>query len=152
MEKIIKNKKAEFSAMNWVIAGILLSGIIALFVIQTQSLSNEYEVVNVTSDDFDNTFNKFDDNANVAKDMWNKTTGEGGLSTVGSLVLLFKSTTSVIGLIFNSVTLVTSQMFGFTEYFGIPSQVGFIFFTILLSIVMVIIVFRIINSLNRRDL
>lgn len=151
MKNIYKNKKAETSTTDFIISMILFSGIIALLVISANNLSTKYSS-NITSEDFSEKFNKFENNTNIAKSMWDKTTGEGGLSTIGSLELLFASTVQVISLVFSSVTLAGSQMFSFTEYFGIPSNVGFIFASILFAILMVFVIFRVINSLNRRDL
>jgi len=148
----IKNKKGEFLARDWVVASILFSGVIALLVMATGSMVNEYDVKNITSDSFSNQFDKFENNTQTATKMWNQTTGEGGLSTVGSFDVLFKSTFGVISLVFNSVKLVGTQMFSFVEYFGVPSEVGFLFFTILSSILSVIIIFIIISSVSRRDI
>lgn len=146
------NKKAKMLARDWVVAAILFSGIIALLVFQVGSLVDEYDTPNVTSAEFSEQFDKFDENTGTAQEMWEKTSGEGGLSTVGTFDILFKSTFGVISLVFTSVTTVGSQMFGFTEYFGIPSEVGFLFFTLLMTILSVIIVFIIISSVSRRDL
>lgn len=152
MKKLIQNKKGEFLARDWVVAAILFSGLIALFVMATSSMVDNYGTENVTSSEFSNKFNKFENNTEIASGMWNQSTGEGGLSTVGSFDVLFKATFGVISLVFSSVTLVGSQMFGFTEFFGVPSEVGFLFFTILSSILTVIIVFIVISSVSRRDI
>ncbi len=152
MKKIIKNRKGEFLARDWVIAAVLLSGMVALFVVGANSLTNEYDTSNVTSDEFSEKFDKFSENTEYAQKMWNQTTGEGGLSTVGTFDILFKSTFGVISLVFSSVTLVGTQMFSFTEYFGIPAEVGFLFFTILSSILAIIIIFIVISSILARDI
>jgi len=152
MKKLKINKKGRMLARDWVVAAILFSGLIALFVVQANSMVDRYEVENITSDDFSDKFDKFSENTDYAQEMWNKSTGEGGLSTVGTFDILFKSTFGVISLVFTSVVTAGSQMFGFTEYFGIPSEVGFLFFTILSSILAVIIVFIVISSVSRRDL
>lgn len=146
------NKKAQFLARDWVVGAILFSGVIALLVLQVGSMVDQYDAQNITSDEFSEKFNKFEDNTDIAKQMWNKTTGEGGLSTVGTFDILFKSTFSVISLVFSSVSLAGTQIFAFTEYFGVPSEVGFLFFSIMMSILSVIIVFIIISSVSRRDL
>lgn len=145
------NKKA-FLARDWVVAAILFGGIIALMVLQVGDLVNTYDAENIVSEEFSSRFNNFENNTQVAASMWNKTTGEGGLSTIGTFDILFKSTFSVISLVFTSVTMAGVQIFGFTEYFGIPAEVGFLFGSILLSILSVIIVFIVISSVSRRDL
>lgn len=139
-------------ARDWVIAAILFSGVIALFVLGLGSLVSDHGVDNIVDDDFSNSFDKFQNNTNIAEQMWNQSTGEGGLSTIGTFDILFKSTFGVLSLVFNSVKLAGTQMFSFVEYFSIPSEVGFTFFTILMSILSVRIVFIVISSVSRRDL
>ena len=146
------NKKAEMLARDWVISAILFTGIIALLVLQAGALVDTYGVENVTDTEFNNKFNDFENHTAIAANMWNATSGEGGLSTIGTFDILFTATFSVIDLVFSSVTMAGSQIFGFVTYFGIPKEVGFIFGTILLSILSVIIVFIIISSVSRRDL
>ncbi len=146
------NKKGEILARDWVMSIILFSGIIALFVISVGTMADNYGTENITSESFSENFDKFEETTNIAQEMWDKTSGEGGLSTVGTFEILFAATFGVISLIFSSVTNVISQMFSFVEYFGIPFNVGIIFFTTLLSLLFIIIVFIIISSVSRRDL
>jgi len=145
------NKKG-FVARDWVIAAVLFSGVIALFILAVADLGNEYGNPNVVDANFQSKFDKFDENVEFAEEIWNKTSGEDGISTIGTFEVLFKSTFGVISLVFSSVTLAGTQMFGFTEYFGIPAEVGFVFFTILFALLAVMIAFIIISSVNRRDL
>jgi len=151
---IIKNKKAQssFKASSWIMAVVIFSGIIALFVIQSNAMVTTYDVPNVTSEKFSSNFDKFEENTQTVGEIWNKTSGEGGLSTVGTYEVLFKGTFGVLNLVLSSITLAGSQMFSFSEYFGIPSEVAFIFFTIMFSLLMIAIVFLIISSVSRRDL
>lgn len=152
MEKLIQDKKAEFLARDWIVAAVIFSGLIALLTLSANAMVDEYGTENVTSQEFSDKFNKFENNTRIVSGMWNQSTGEGGLSTVGSFDVLFKSTFGVINLVFSSVQLAGTQMFAFVEYFGIPSEVGFLFFTILSSILTVLIIFIIISSVSRRDI
>lgn len=146
------NKKGQFLARDWVMSAILFSGVIALLVLALGDMVDTYGTENVTDSAFQTTFDKFQDNTDIAQEMWNRSSGEDGLSTIGTFDILFKSTFSVISLVFSSVTLAGTQVFGFVEYFGIPKEVGFIFGTIILSILSVIIVFIVISSVSRRDI
>ena len=148
---IFKDKKG-FLARDWIIAAILFSGVIALFVLATGGMVDEYGTPNVTSPAFERTFDKLSNNTGIAQSMWEKTSGEEGLSTVGTFTLLFSSTFEVIRLVFSSVTLAGESLFGFTEYFGIDSKVAFVVTTIAFACLSVVIVFIVISSLSRRDL
>lgn len=137
---------------DWVMAAVLFSGVIALLVLQAGAMVDTYNAENVTSEEFSNKFDKFTDNTNLAGQMWNQTSGEGGLSTIGTFEILLKATMGVISLVLTSVTLAGTQMFGFTEYFGIPSEVGFLFFTLLLTLLTIAIIFRVLSGINRSEI
>ena len=148
---IFKDKKG-FLARDWIIGTILFSGIIALFVLAAGGMVDEYGTPNVTSPAFEQTFDRLSNHTHIAGKMWNATSSEEGLSTVGTFTLLFSSTFEVIRLVFNSVGLAGKSMFGFTEYFGVDSTVAFTVFTIAFACLSVVIVFIVISSLSRRDL
>jgi len=149
---IYKNKKG-FSTMDFVIASLVFSGIIALFVIAVGSLANDYDNTNVINEDFANKFDKFEENTARTGEMWNATTSEGGLSLIGTVEVLFFSTFQVISLVFSSVTEAGSQLFGFGEFFGIPSAVSNIIFVLLFAALTVIIIFKILSFVKgSRDL
>lgn len=147
----MRNKQGEMLARDWVTSIVLATGVISLLVLMVGSMVNEYDVDNVTSDEFSEKFNTFENNTAIVQDMFNETSGQGGLSTVGVFDVLFTATFSVLSLVFDSVTLVGTQVFGFTEFFGVPSEVGFLFFTILMAVLSIAIVFIIISSVSRRD-
>jgi|SRR6056297_376460 len=149
---MINTNKKGFLARDWVVAAILFSGIIALLVLGVGSVADNYDKENITSDSFQDKFDKFENNTKLAQSMWNQSSGEGGLSTVGTFDVLFKATFGVISLVFDSVKIAGQQMFSFIGYFGVPSEVGLLFFTILSSILAVLIVFIVISSVSRRDI
>ncbi len=149
---IIQNKKA-FSTMDFVIAMLLFSGTIGLLVLAVGSLANEYENPNIVNEEFSEKFDKFEQDTLRSQEMWNATTGEGGLSLVGSVEILFFSTFRVIQLVFSSVVEAGSQLFSLGEYFGVPSIVSNIFFVMIFATLTVIIIFKILSFVKGgRDL
>ncbi len=149
---IIQNKKA-FSTMDFVIAMLLFSGTIGLLVLAVGSLANEYENPNIVNEDFSEKFDKFESDTLRTQEMWNATTGEGGLSLVGSVEILFFSTFRVIQLVFSSVVEAGTQLFSLGEYFGMPSIVSNIFFVMIFATLSVIIIFKILSFVKGgRDL
>lgn len=143
----LTNKKG-FSAMDYVVAALIFSGIIALLVVAVGSMASEYENTNVVNEKFAERFDKFENDTFRSEQMWNATTGEGGLSLVGSVEILFFSTFRVIALVFSSVVEAGSQLFGMGEFFGIPTAVSAIFFTLIFAILTTIIIFKILNSVK----
>jgi len=148
----IMNKKA-FATMDFIIAMLIFSGVIGLLVVAVGSLANDYNNPNVINPEFSEKFDNFENNTVRAQEMWNATTGEGGLSLVGTVEVLFFSTFQVISLIFTSVFEAGRQLFGIGEFFGIPSSVSAIFFILLFAILTVIIIFKILSFVKgSRDL
>ena len=149
---ITQNKKA-FSTMNFVVAMIIFSGVLALLILAVGSLANEYENPNVVNEEFAEKFDTFQQDQFRADEMWNASASNEGMTLIGSVEILFFSTFRVIQLVFSSVVEAGSQLFHLGEYFGIPSVVSNIFFILLFSILTVIIIFQILSFVKGgRDL
>jgi len=146
------NKKG-WVARDYIIATLLFSGIIALYVVMVGSIANDYDNTNMVDPQFSEQFDKFTEDTEIAGEMWNATTSEGGLSLVGTADLLFFSTFRVISLIFTSVVATGQQLTGFGEYFGIPTVITGIFMVLIFTILTVSIIFIVLASVrNGRDL
>jgi len=141
------NKKG-WVARDFVIAMLLFSGGIALFVLMVGSMASDYDNTDVIDAEFSAKFDKFSEENERAGEMWSATTSEGGLSLVGTADLLFFSTFRVISLVFSSVYAAGVQLGGFGEFFGIPSAVSGIFMVLIFSILTVSVIFIIISSIR----
>lgn len=133
---------------DFVIAMVIFSGLIALWTLAVGSMATEYNNENIVNQDFANNFNKFDNDTQRISEMWNATTGEGGLSLVGTADLIFFSTFRVISLVFNSVVAAGEQLFGVGEFFGIPSEVSSIFMVLIFSALTVLIIFIVLSAVR----
>ena len=150
--RLYKDKKG-WTSRDFVVATLMFSAGIALFMLMVGALATDYNNPNVVNEEFSNKFDKFSEDTDRAVEMWNATTSEGGLSLVGTTELLFFSTFRVISLVFNGVVAAGQQLTGFGEFFGIPSEVTGIFLVLIFSILTVIIVFLILSSIRSgRDL
>jgi len=145
MNKI--NKKG-WVARDFIIAMLVFSGVLAMFVIMIGSVANDYDNTDIISPEFSDKFDKFSENVDTGGEMWAASTGEGGLSLVGTADLLFFSTFKVISLVFDSVNIAWTQMAEFGEFFGIPSVISNIFVGLIFTILTVMIVFIIISSIR----
>ena len=145
MERL--NKKG-WVARDFIIAMLLFSGVLALFVLMIGSLASDYDNTDVVDAEFSAKFDKFSEDTDRAGEMWESATSEGGLSLVGTADLLFFSTFRVISLVFSSVVAAGQQMAGFGEFFGIPSEISSIFMVLIFTILTVSIVFIIISSIR----
>jgi len=143
-----KMNKKGWVARDFIIAMLIFSGTLALFVVMISNLANDYGNTNIISPEFSQKFDKFSENVDTGGEMWAASSGEGGLSLVGTADLLFFSTFKVISLVFDSVSLAWTQMAEFGEFFGIPSVISNIFVGLIFSILTVMIVFIIISSIR----
>ena len=145
---INKLNKKGWVARDFIIAMLIFSGALAIFVVMIGSLANDYDNPDVINAEFSEKFDKFSEDTDRAGEMWESATSEGGLSLVGTADLLFFSTFRVISLIFTSVVAAGEQMAGFGEFFGIPSEISSIFMVLIFTILTVYIVFIIISSVR----
>ena len=147
-----KMNRKGFIARDFVVAMILFSGLIALMTLVVASIASDYGNNDLISEDFSNKFDRFDENTGRVTEMFDSANSEEGLSLIGTFDVLFNSAFSIISLVFSGVSSVGSQLLGFSEFFGIPSEVAGVFFTIILSILTALIVFIVISSVSRREL
>jgi len=145
---INKLNKKGWVARDFIIAMLVFSGVLAMFVVMIGSIANDYDNTDIISPDFSDKFDKFSENVDTGGEMWAASTGEGGLSLVGTADLLFFSTFKVISLVFDSVNIAWTQMTEFGEFFGIPSVISNIFVGLIFTILTVMIVFIIISSIR----
>ena len=143
-----KMNKKGWVARDFIIAMLVFSGVLAMFVVMIGSIANDYDNTDIISPDFSDKFDKFSENVDTGGEMWAASTGEGGLSLVGTADLLFFSTFKVISLVFDSVNIAWTQMTEFGEFFGIPSVISNIFVGLIFTILTVMIVFIIISSIR----
>ena len=139
--------------MDFVLAMLIFSGVIALLVVALGSMANDYGNTNVVNSEFSSKFDNFENDTARSGEMWEAVAGEGGLSLVGTVEVLFFSTFRVISLVLSSIGEAGNQLFGIGEFFSIPSVVTGIFFVLIFSLLTVIIIFKILSFVKGgRDL
>jgi hypothetical protein len=147
-----KLNKRGMLARDYVLILIVFSlfvGLGALVVSDMASPDNGYNVANMSDPNFDSTYNKLQYTSNLVQDMGNETTSNQGLSFQGTTELLFGSTTTVIQLVFNSLSMVNTVFSGMVQTMGIPASIANLVFPAILSILTVILVFVVISSLTK---
>jgi len=144
---MINNKKG-WVARDFIIAMLIFSGCLALYVVLVGSIANDYDNPNVINPEFSEKFDKFSEDTETAGKMWNATIADGGLSLVGTADLIFFSTFKVMSLVFSSVYAAGQQLAGIGGFFGIPTEITAIFIVLIFTILTVSIVFIIISSVR----
>lgn len=98
---------------------------------------------------YNNTYNRLNSlqgNVQVMYNQSNPTTNPGGFELLGAFGTVFKAMISVIGLIFDSLTGLSSQVGSIGQDIGMPQVLANLIFPAFLAIITVIIVLIILNS------
>ena len=142
------NKK-PFLTRNFVIAGVLFSGIIALWVLAVAGISDEYDSILLTNEDFDETYNKLVEQTERIETARATAAAGDGLSFIGTFDVAFQATFTVIQMVFQTLDLFGDITGSFAEDFGVDPTVTRITFLIALAILTTLIVFTWISSISR---
>lgn len=142
------NKK-PFLTRNFVIAGVLFSGIIALFVLAVAGISDEYDSVLLTNEDFGETYNKLVEQTERIETARAAAATGDGLSFIGTFDVAFQATFTVIQMVFQTLDLFGDITGSFATDFGVDPTVTRITFLIALAILTTLIVFNWISSISR---
>ncbi len=140
--------------MDLLVSLILFTGCLALFVAMIGSAANDYDNTEIIDPAFSDNFDKFSETTTISQEMYetmNKQNGTG-LNLVGTSELFFTGGFGVINLLFSSITTAATILFTFPSYFGLDTTTSIIMMTMVFSILTVMIVFVVINSLRGNKL
>ena len=137
---------------DFVIAGVLFSGIVALFVLAILGISSEYDNNLLVNEEFSSNYNKLTALTEGVETSRSATSETGGLSFIGTFDVAFQSTFTVIQMVFNTLDLFGTMSDSFAEDFGLDNTVVSVGFIIGLAIITIIIVFIWISSISRGKL
>jgi len=141
--------KKPFLTRDFVIAGILFSGLIALFVLAIAGIQDEYDSTLLTNEEFASKYDKLTEQTEKIETARSAAAAGEGLSFVGTFDVAFQSTFTVIQMVFSTLNLFGDMTGSFAEDFGFDPTVTRIVFIIGLSILATIITFIWISSISR---
>ncbi len=144
----IKTKKS-FLTKDFVIAGVLFSGMVALFVLAIAGISDEYDTDILTDEKFAANYDKLIEQTNRIETARETTAAGSGLSFLGNFDVVFQSTITVFQMIFQSLGLFGNMSDTIADDFDLDPTVMAIVFIIALSILTALIVWNIISSVSR---
>ncbi len=144
----IKTKKS-FLTRDFVIAGVLFSGMVALFVLAVAGISDEYDTDILTNEKFAETYDKLTEQTEKIETARETTAAGSGLSFLGTFDVAFSSTFVVFQMIFQSLGLFGDMSDTFSEDFGLDPTVVGVIFIVALSILTILIVWNIVSSISR---
>jgi len=127
----------------------LVSGIGYLIVVDIASSEHGYDVENMTDENYQSRYDTLNESSGKIYQMQNATTSEQGMSIISTYTTMFKSTFSIIGLVFGSFGMVTTSMNNFAQDIGMDSTLANLVFEAILVIIICIIVFVVVSSISR---
>ncbi len=142
------NKKG-FLTRDFVIAGILFSGMVALFVLAIAGIQDEYDSTLLTNEDFAENYDRLTEQTEKIETARSASAGGEGLSFLGTFDVAFQSTFTVIQMVFSTLDLFGDMTGSFASDFGFDPTVTRIVFLIALAILTTIIIFIWISSISR---
>lgn len=141
--------KKSFLTRDFVIAGVLFSGMLALFVLAIAGISNEYDTSILTNEEFSDNYNRLVEQTNRVETARETAAAGGGLSFIGTFDVAFQATFTVIQMVFQTLDIFGDITGSFAEDFGVDPTVTRIVFLIGLAILTTLIVFTWISSISR---
>lgn len=147
--KNILISKKSFLTRDFVIAGLLFSGLVALWVLAIAGIQSEYDSDLLTNEDFADKYDKLTKQTEKIETARSAASAGEGLSFIGTFDVAFQSTFTVIQMVFSTLNLFGDMTGSFAEDFGFDPTVTKVVFLIGLSILTTIIVFIWISSISR---
>lgn len=144
----IMNKKG-YLTRDFVIAGILLMGIVAIMILMVQGVADNYNRSDLVDAEFSENYDQLSNvTANVGTIL--ETTRSGsGLSFKGAFDVTFGAAFTAIQLVFSTLGLMQNVFINFAFDFGIPAQVSNILFIVAFSAIAVTLIFVWLSSISR---
>ena len=147
---IQKHKKAQFSTATFLIAGLLFSIIIALFVLQVAEIENNYPGSDMTNEDFAENYDQLSEISENVETMRETASSSEGLEFRGLFDVTFGSFFTVIQLLLSTLTLFVSMGTNFvTDFPFLDSKIINLFFIFIGAVLTSVIVLKIVNAVGR---
>ena len=147
--KMLQFKKG-WVTRDFVIAGLLFTGVISMFVLFVGGMAAEYNQPGLVSATFTDNYDKLGEISDKVEVMRSTTAAGEGLSLIGAFDIAFTATFTVIQLVFSTLALTgTIPAKVIVDFTFIDSTVAANFFVLGLAILTTSIVFIWISSVSR---
>lgn len=127
----------------------LVSGVGYLIVVDISSSESGYDIPNMTDESYQSRYDTLTNSSRQIYEMQNATTSKEGMSVFSTYTTMFKSTFSIIGLVFGSFGMTTAVMSNFAQDLGMPSALANLVIGGLLVILICVVVFVVVSSVSR---
>jgi hypothetical protein len=141
--------KGAITVSNFVVSLLVFSAIVALGSLMVADLGTTYENEGIVDDNFEDNYNKLEENTEDVQLMYEKIKGKDGFNLLDVGEVLLTSTFSIVGIVLSSIVSFGDMLVSVPGDFGIPTQVTVIVLVLFTSIITVLIIINIINSVNK---
>lgn len=142
------NKKG-FLTRDFVIAGILLMGVIAMMILMVQGVADNYNNSDLVDPEFSAKYDKLSNVTDNVATILETTRSGQGLSFKGVFDVTFGAAFTAIQLVFGTLGLMQNVFINFAGDFGVPSAVSGILFIVAFSAITVTLVWVWLSSISR---
>ncbi len=144
-----KNKRGWITR-DFVVASLLFTGVVAMFVLFVAGMAAEYNQPNLVSSSFSENYDNLGEVSDKVEVMRSTTAAGEGLSLIGAFDIAFTATFTVIQLIFSTLALAgTIPAKVIVDFTFIDSTVAANFFILGLAIITTIIVISWLSTVSR---
>ncbi len=142
------NKKG-FLTRDFVIAGVFLMGVIAIFILMIQGIAINYNQPDLIDEGFATNYDKLSNVTDSVGTILETTRSGSGLSFKGAFDVTFGAAFTAIQLVFSTLGLMQNVFINFSSDFGVPSQIAGILFIVGFSVITVTLVYVWLSSISR---
>lgn len=142
------NKKG-FLTRDFVIAGILMMGVIAIMILMVQGVADNYGRSDLVDEEFSQNYDKLTNITNSVDTILETTRSGSGLSFRGAFDVTFGAAFTAIQLVFSGLGLLQDVFINFAVDFGVPTAVANIMFIVGFSAITVTLIFVWLSSISR---
>ncbi|GAH09460.1 unnamed protein product [marine sediment metagenome] len=148
MKLKIENKRG-YLTRDFVVAGVILMGVIGLMILMVQGLAQNYGREDLIDESFKENYDKLENVTEPVTTLLAEVTSEEGLSFKGVFDVAFGAAFVAISLIFGTITLFSNVFKNVLIDFGIPSAVANILFIVGFVTITATLIFVWLSSISR---
>ena len=146
---IFKQKKG-FLLRDFVAVSIIFGLIIAMYIIMTGAIANNYNNQDIVSPSFAAHYSQLSTNLNNLNTAYSNVKGTNGLNLIGTFNVVFNSVFTVIAMVWDSITIYSSMAMNISGDFSFLDQsTSLLFLSGLIALIVVYLMFVWLSSVSR---
>jgi len=157
LKRNLMNDKKGLLIRTWVIGFIIFTSIFALLFVASNDMIQEYDKGDLIDEGYRERYDKFDDVVGGGgrgdkdfREIFSDMTEKDGLELIpGITVGLFQIFVTLVKTVFGGIFTLDEIMMNFVEDVGIPNAIYYIMTRLIAMVVVVILLFIIMSSINR---